>query len=404
MTKFTELSLEPSIIEALNKIGYQEATPIQAEAIPKIQEGNDLIALAETGSGKTAACAIPICNRIDTNHNYIQALIVVPTRELALQYAMETARIGSVKGVETFAVYGGDSMDIQMSKLRHKVHVLVATPGRLIDFIYSRQIDLSQVETLILDEADEMLSMGFVDDLEFIINCLYHEHQTLLFSATMPKDIRTIAMRHMKEPQELSLIQERKTPRSITHQFRYCLPKDRDEILADLISELSPKQSIIFCQSRIQTEKVCQALRRKVKNVDFLHGGLNQDLRSSITHKFRTGKIKHMVATDVAARGLDFSGVSHVFIYQLSEDPDLYVHRSGRTGRHDRHGISTTLVTKYEMRTMEKVQKKLGKEPEWIGAPPPKPSSTKSKDKPQHSRRPSSRRPRSLKSQKPADS
>ena len=208
MSHFDTFNLSPPILEALEKIGFEKATPIQAATLGLIQERQDLIALAETGSGKTAACAIPICERVDVTRGEIQALIIVPTRELALQYATEVQKIGLQKGVKAFAIFGGESADLQQAKLKHGVQVLVATPGRLIDFIYSRQIALTEVETLVLDEADEMLSMGFYDDLEFIIRCLVHKHQTLLFSATMPRDVKQLAVQHMQKPQEISLIEK----------------------------------------------------------------------------------------------------------------------------------------------------------------------------------------------------
>ncbi len=368
---FSDFGLDPRILRALDRMQFKEPSPIQAAAIPLIQKKIDLIALAQTGTGKTAACAIPICDRVDTTSTEIQALIVVPTRELALQYATEAQKIGLDKGVKAFAIFGGEDASMQQSKLKHGVQVLVATPGRLIDFIYSRQIDLTHVETLILDEADEMLSMGFYDDLEFIIQCLIHEHQTLLFSATMPKAIKEIAKKHMRDPQEVSLISQEASPDLIDHHFLYCRHDRRDPELIQVLHELKPKQSLVFCHSRHQVEKVCKALKKEFDGVDFLHAGLSQDLRTIITNKFRSGKIRILVATDVASRGLDFSGITHVFIYQLSDDPDIYVHRSGRTGRQQRTGTVITLVTDRELATLRDVLKLIKKEPNWIGTPPP---------------------------------
>lgn len=371
MPSFAEMGLDPAILRSIEKMGFKDPSPIQSEAIPLIMQGRDLIALAQTGSGKTATCAIPICNKVDTAATDVQALIVVPTRELALQYATETQKIGVDKGVKAFAIYGGEDATMQLSKLKHGVQVLVATPGRLIDFIYSRSIDLSHVETLILDEADEMLSMGFYDDLDFIIQCLVHSHQTLLFSATMPQDIQKIAKHHMKEPLEISLVNKNASPSTIDHKFLYCRHDERDSALVHLIETLKPKQSIVFCHSRIQVEKVCRALQRKFDGVDFLHAGLGQDMRSTITNKFRQGRVRFLVATDVAARGLDFSGVTHVFIHHLSDDPDIYVHRSGRTGRQERTGMVVTLVTDRELPTLTRVLGLIKREVNWIGTPPP---------------------------------
>lgn len=371
-TNFNDLGLDPAILKSLERMGFKEPSPIQAEAIPLIMQGKDLIALAKTGSGKTAACAIPVCHRIKTEYTHVQALIIVPTRELALQYATETQKIGAEKGVKAFAVFGGEDANMQLSKLKHGVQVLVATPGRLIDFIYSRLIDLSNVETLILDEADEMLSMGFYDDLEFIMQCLVHEHQTLLFSATMPKQIRSIAMMHMKDPCEVLLTQQQVSPSTIEHRFLHCHHEDKSSALARLIGELEPKQAIIFCRSRDEVERVCRTLKQKFDGVDYLHAGLSQDIRTIITGKFRSGRVRFLVATDVAARGLDFSGITHVFIYHLADDPDVYVHRSGRTGRCEREGVVVTLVTDRELRALKGVLAAIQREAIWIGTPPAK--------------------------------
>ena len=371
MTTFADLGLGPAILASLEKMQYKEPSPIQTQAIPLIMQGLDVIALAETGSGKTAACAIPICHRIDVSQDYVQALIIVPTRELALQYATEVQKIGAEKLVKAFAIFGGENAAMQQSKLKHGVHVLVVTPGRLIDFIYSRQIDLSHVETLILDEADEMLSMGFYDDLEFIIQCLIHDHQTLLFSATMPPQIRKIAKQHMKDPIDVILTGKQRSPDSIEHGFAYCQPDQKGPTLCRIIEELHPKQAIIFCRSRDEVERVCRGLKSHFSDVDYLHAGLAQDMRSIITNKFRSGKIRFLVATDVAARGLDFSGITHVFIYHLSDDTDTYVHRSGRTGRCERKGVVVTLVTSREFPALREILKVIKRDVKWIGEPPP---------------------------------
>lgn len=375
---FEEMGLDPAILRTLEELKFKEPSPIQAQAIPVIQKGRDVIGLAETGSGKTAACMIPICNRVDVKRRDIQALIIVPTRELCLQYATEAQRIGKRKGVKTFAMFGGEDQGLQMAKIKDGVQVLVATPGRLIDLIYQRVVDLSEVETLILDEADEMLSMGFYEDLDFIIQCLVHEHQTLLFSATMPKDIRRIAGQHMKDPLEVKLTGKRASPKTIEYKFLYCSPHDKENRLVDVINNEGPKQSIIFCQSRVQVEKLTKALKQKVQGVDYLHGGLGQNVRTIITDKFRSGRLKHLVATDVAARGLDFSGVTHVILYDLGRDVDTFVHRTGRTGRQDRKGVAIAMVTQRDMQVLDLLLKRIEREPIWIGKAPT-PAQMKSK-------------------------
>lgn len=370
MSNFQNFGLSEPILKALEKINYAEPTLIQSEAIPSILERQDIIALAQTGSGKTAACAIPLCQLVDSDIGSIQALVIVPTRELALQYATEAQKIGLIKGVKAFAIFGGEDAALQQSKLKHGVQILVSTPGRLIDFIYSREIDLSHVETLVLDEADEMLSMGFYDDLNFIMQCLVQKHQTLLFSATMPRQIKDLAKNHMTDPKEIVLTAEQKTPEQIDHRFLYCRHDQRTSSLINLMREHTPQQSIIFCHSRHEVEKVCAALQKEIQSVDFFHAGLAQDIRTIISNKFRSGKIKHLVATDVVSRGLDFSGISHVFIYHLGDDPDVYVHRAGRTGRYDKAGVVITLVTDRELRVLQQVLKNIKREAVWIGNPP----------------------------------
>jgi len=371
INQFEQFSLDPTIIKALNRMNFTKPSPIQMQTIPLIQAHRDLIALSQTGSGKTAACAIPVCNRVIPTQITVQALIIVPTRELALQYATEVQKIGYYKGVQALAIFGGKDADIQQSKLKHGVQVLVATPGRLIDFIYSKQIDLSQVTTLILDEADEMLSMGFFDDLDFIIQCLVQKHQTLLFSATMSASVRKLAQQYMHDPIEINLTLDNANPQLLEHFFVYCALHDREKELIRALRETNPVQAIIFCQSRIQVEKVCQVLKRAFDDVDFLHAGLAQEVRSIITNKFRQKKIRFLVATDIAARGLDFSHVSHVIIYHLPNDPEIYVHRSGRTGRYGKKGSVISLVTLRELPVLQAILNHIKQEPHWIGNPPP---------------------------------
>lgn len=367
---FQSFSLDPAVLESLEKMRYREPTPIQQEAIPLILEGGDLIALAETGSGKTAACAIPICSRIDVSNRAIQALVIVPTRELALQYATELQNIGRRKGISAYALFGGEGYDMQRAKLKSGVHALIATPGRLIDYIYSREIELSEVSSLILDEADKMLGMGFYEDLELIMQCLIHEHQTLLFSATMPKEIRKIASNHMRSPKEITLTRQTKAPKNITHRFIYCSPRhSRTRSLEKELRTLEPKQAMIFCRSRREVEELTRQLKRSFSSVDSLHGGMTQRLRTTITGKFLKKRIKFLVATDVASRGLDFSGVSLVVNFHLPRDSDTYLHRAGRTGRAGREGTSLSFVTPRELGFIKSLEKLLPLPPERIGFP-----------------------------------
>lgn len=371
---FEAFGLDPLVIDGLKKMGFEKPTPIQEEAIPLIMQGKDLIALAETGSGKTAACAIPICHRIDTASSHIQALIVVPTRELALQYATEAQRVGRLRNVRSFALLGGESLELQKAKLKDGVQLLVATPGRLIDFIFTRSIDLSHVHTFVMDEADQMLSMGFIEDLEFIMQCMVQEHQTLLFSATMPEQIRLIAKLHMRTPLEIVLTRSQPTPEQLAHIFSFCaVSSKKQEELIELLHALDPKQCLIFANSRHEVENLFRELKRRLSSVDFLHGGLDQDVRTIITNKFSKGKIRYLVATDVASRGLDFSHVTHVFNFHFPFEEETYLHRAGRTARQGRIGTCVTLVTRRELIKVERLLKTLQREPEWIKKPPSSP-------------------------------
>lgn len=369
---FESFGLDPLVLEALHQLGYEHPTPIQEHAIPKILEKKDLIALAETGSGKTAACAIPLAHQVDVSVSKIQALIIVPTRELALQYSTETQKIGKPKQVKVFALFGGEDMHIQREKLKHGVHILIATPGRLIDFIYARAIDLTGVSTLVLDEADQMLGMGFYEDLAFIMQCLVQDHQTLLFSATMPKQIRSLAREQMKTPEELTLIQEKPTPENLKHLFFFSEnPRRKIENLIELLKSQTPGQCLIFGNSRFEVENLYRQLKSNFSQCDFLHGGLEQSVRTIVTQKFAKGKIRFLVATDIAARGLDFSGVTHVFNLHLPKDRETYLHRAGRTGRSGRSGTCLTLISVKELRSLKSLLKALQQPGEWVSSPPP---------------------------------
>jgi ATP-dependent RNA helicase DeaD len=308
-----------------------------------------------------------MCHKIDITSNKIQVLIIVPTRELALQYAEEAQKIGRFKKVSVFAIFGGEDMDLQRAKLKNGVHILVATPGRLIDFIYSRAIELTHVKALVLDEADQMLSLGFYEDLEFVMNCLMQEHQTLLFSATMPTEIKKIAREHMETPFEITLIADKPAPTHLTHQFFLCksLQNKYTDIIR-LLKNVEPRQCLLFANSRHEVERLTRELKKNFPSVDFLHGGLDQRLRMTITSKFSRGKIRYLVATDVASRGLDFSLVTHVINVQMPLENETYMHRSGRTARAGRKGICITFVTSREKARVTALCQQLAKEPEWL--------------------------------------
>ncbi|MBN1436763.1 MAG: DEAD/DEAH box helicase [Sedimentisphaerales bacterium] len=368
--KFTELDLEPEVLAGLKDMGYTDLTPVQEQTLGPILAGRDLIARAETGSGKTSACAIPLVQAVDPSQNQVQALILVPTRELALQYVQEIADIARQTKVEPFAVYGGFSMEIQISKLTHGVHILVATPGRLIDLIYNSPLSLANVRTFVLDEADEMLNMGFIDDVKFILSCLIHDHQTLLFSATMPTQIKKLANEHLKDPITIELNVNQIAPQNLSHQFYSTSHNQRLKDLLGYLQEEKPAQAIIFCNSRHGGEKLSGQLSKQIDSVDFIHGGLEQTRRTSLFNRFRKKEISIMVATDVASRGLDFSHVSHVINYDFPASTEAYTHRTGRTARMGRSGTAITFFTSHDLRALRAVIQSAKINPIWIGPEP----------------------------------
>lgn len=366
--KFSELDLKPEILESLDEMGYVDMTPIQEQAIPHILEGRDLVGLAETGSGKTSACGVPLVQLSDPDSRSIQHLILVPTRELALQYVQELDRVGSKTEVAPFAVFGGFDMDIQKAKLAHKVNILVATPGRLIDFIWNTKLDLTHVRTVVLDEADEMLNMGFLEDVDFILSCLLQEHATLLFSATMPTEITRLSGKYLKDPVRIELNSSQRAPSSLEHCFLY--ERNRLTALTEYLKEDAVKQAIVFCNTRDRGSTLHKELGRSLSSAEFIHGGLDQDRRTSIFNRFRNKKIKYLVATDLAGRGLDFSHVSHVVNYDFPFNSEIYTHRTGRAGRMGRTGTALTLVTDRDLRTLDSILQRNDIEPVWVGQPP----------------------------------
>ena len=368
--KFDELKLSPEVIKAVTEMGYTELTPIQEQTFSLIREGRDLVAMAETGSGKTSACGIPLSEMVDPSIPGIQALILVPTRELALQYVVELGHIGRHTGIAPFAIYGGFSMDIQKAKLAHGVHILVATPGRLIDHLYNSTLTLEKVRILVLDEADEMLKMGFIEDVKFILSCIMNEHQTLLFSATMAGDVAELARSFLKDPVHIELNREDVSPQSIIHRFLFLSEKNRLQMLKKYIEEENPVQAIIFCNSKRNGELLYRKLKGVVDSLEYIHGSLDQSRRTSIFNRFKLGKIRLMIATDVAGRGLDFSGVSHIFNYDFPREPENYVHRTGRTGRMGREGVAISLVTGRDLSVVKRLLKEKGIPAAWDGKVP----------------------------------
>ena len=366
---FSELDLPAPVLKALDEMGYQETTPIQEKTLPHILSGKDVLGLAETGSGKTSACAIPLVSMIDVEQRSIQVLILVPTRELALQYVQEVDEVSKHSDVVPFAVFGGFDMDIQKAKLKHGVHILVATPGRLIDLIWNHRLDLAQVKSVVLDEADEMLKMGFIEDVDFIMSCMMQEHQTLLFSATMPKEVERLTQQYLNEPERVELNRDQRAPQSLKHYFQH-VGRQRIDALVEYIEANDVKQGIIFCNSRDKASELLNSLQKRVRSLEIIHGGLDQDRRTSIFRRFRQKKVRFMIATDVAGRGLDFSHVTHVINYDFPFNPEIYTHRTGRAGRMGREGAAITFVSDRDLADLKRLFNSHAIEAHWIGETP----------------------------------
>ncbi|WP_284141754.1 MULTISPECIES: DEAD/DEAH box helicase [unclassified Virgibacillus] len=360
MTTFNELGVSQPVLRALEKMGFEEATPIQAETIPLALQGNDVIGQAQTGTGKTTAFGIPMIEKIDPKERKIQGLVVAPTRELAIQVAEEINRLARFKGIRALPVYGGQHMDRQIRSLKDKPQIVVATPGRLLDHLRRKTIRTDQVTTTVLDEADEMLNMGFIDDIREILKSIPEERQTLLFSATMPKEIRDIATNLMKNPKEIKVKAKEMTVENIDQSFIEVPERYKFDTLTNHLDINDPDLAIIFSRTKKRVDEISEGLQSRGFRAEGIHGDLTQGKRMSVLNKFKQGRLDVLVATDVAARGLDISGVTHVYNFDIPQDPESYVHRIGRTGRAGRTGAAISFVTPREiahLRLIEQVTK-----------------------------------------------
>ncbi|MCL4116065.1 UNVERIFIED_CONTAM: hypothetical protein GTU68_063083 [Idotea baltica] len=362
MQSFSESGLRPEILSSLARIEFIKPTPIQEKSIKHMMSSDkDLIGLAHTGTGKTAAFALPILHRTIVEDRSIQTIILCPTRELCLQITKDVATYArDLRGFRAVAVYGGASMVSQVNEIKKGCQMVVGTPGRTLDLIKRRKLKLNNVRWLVLDEADEMLSMGFKDDLDEILAETPAEKQTLLFSATMPKEISRIAKNYMNDPVQVKVESAKQTTSTVSHSYYTVTSRNRFEVLSLLININVDIYAIVFCRTRRETREITEDLSRDGFPVDALHGELNQRQRDQVMDRFRSGKLKLLIATDVAARGLDVNDLTHVINYNLPDDLEAYVHRSGRTGRAGKKGESICLLNSREVRRLGIIERKTG--------------------------------------------
>jgi ATP-dependent RNA helicase DeaD len=362
MALFAELGIDKDVLRSLEDMGFEEATPIQAETIPLALAGKDVIGQAQTGTGKTAAFVIPTISRLDRSKSAIQVLIIAPTRELAIQVADETGKLSKFSRVNVLPVYGGQPIDRQIKGLKRNPEFIIGTPGRLLDHIRRKTIRLQDVNTVILDEADEMLDMGFLEDIEAILAEVPNaDRQTLLFSATMPDPIRRLAERFMKSPEIVRIQSQGVTAPKIAQVYYEVADKNKVDALTRLLDVEDPELGVIFCRTKRGVDELQKLLQSRGYLASGLHGDMTQRERDQVMHQFRQGSIDLLIATDVAARGLDVEGVSHVVNYDIPQDVDSYVHRIGRTGRAGREGKALTLVAPREYKLLRMIEQAIGK-------------------------------------------
>ncbi|GBF32695.1 DEAD-box ATP-dependent RNA helicase CshA [Desulfocucumis palustris] len=352
---FGELKVGRRVGQALTDMGFEEPTPIQAQAIPLLMEGKDVIGQAQTGTGKTAAFGIPIVEKVNTRAG-VQSLVVTPTRELAIQVAEEISRIGRHRRIRTLPIYGGQSIDRQIRSLRQGVHVVIGTPGRLLDHLNRKTMNLSTVNMVVLDEADEMLDMGFIDDVESIIKATPQERQTLLFSATMPREVLSLAQRYLRDPEFITVSRNNLTVPQIDQVYYETREREKLDSLARLLDVVELNRAIIFCRTKRGVDELVAGLQARGLPVAGLHGDMSQYQRNQVMRQFKGGQVEILAATDVAARGLDIENVSHVINYDIPQDVEFYIHRIGRTGRAGKSGMAITLVSPRDYRQLRLIE------------------------------------------------
>ena len=358
MTKFRELGLSDAMLDSLHKKGFEEPTPIQAQTIPfLLRNEHDLIGKAQTGTGKTAAFGIPIIENVVPNSKKVQAIILAPTRELAIQVTEELNSFAQERKINIAAVYGGQPIERQISNLKRGVDIVVGTPGRIIDHLERRTLDLSAVSYVVLDEADEMLNMGFIDDIESILKAAPAQRRTVLFSATMPPHIENLAKKYMKDYKVIAAVSDKVTRDNIEQIYFEVSQADKFEALFRIIDVEENFYGMVFCRTKLDADEISHKLVNRGCRAEAIHGDLSQVQREKVLHKFRSKKVTILVATDVAARGIDVDNLTHVINYSLPQDPESYVHRIGRTGRAGKTGIAITLITPSEYRKLVAIQR-----------------------------------------------
>ncbi|MEA2403319.1 MAG: ATP-dependent helicase DeaD [Thermoleophilaceae bacterium] len=397
MPTFKELGLSESTLESLTHLGYERPTPIQEQAIPSLLEGRDVIGQAQTGTGKTAAFGLPMVEYVDPTHAAVQAIVLTPTRELCIQVTQALRAYGERKGIEVVAVFGGAPIRDQATRLK-EAHVAVGTVGRVMDMINRHHLYLDDARYVVLDEADEMLDLGFLEDVESIMRRAPMGRQTALFSATVPSEIRRLAEQFMHDPVEIKVRAATLTIDTVDHYYVEVPDREKTEALVNVIQEERPKQAIVFARTKIGVDRLARRLGDAGVRVKALHGDMSQGQRDGVMIAFKGGRERLLVATDVAARGLDITGVSHVVNYDIPNSPDIYVHRIGRTGRAGESGRAITLITPKQRGELEAIERHAKTEIEqWSpgGAPNGKP------DRTARERTPRERKPRERETRRP---
>lgn len=357
---FQALGVTGELNDLLKQAGISEPTPVQRQTIPLLMNGKDVIAQAQTGTGKTLAFALPILERVNVNKEQVQALILTPTRELAIQITAELKKLAPAVGANVLAAYGGQDVEAQIRKLQRAPHIVVATPGRLIDHMTRGTVSLGKLSMLVLDEADQMLHMGFLPEVESIITQTPRARQTMLFSATMPDAIRRLASEYMNAPEDVQIRSANVTLDSIKQLVVDTTDRGKQRALVHLIEQHRPYLAVIFCRTKIRAKKLNEALQDQGIESDELHGDLTQAKREQVMKRFREARLQVLVATDVAARGLDVEGVTHVYNYDMPLDGESYIHRIGRTGRAGQKGMAVTLATPYDASKLTAIEKSIG--------------------------------------------